>query len=194
MARKWECQNLLNCHLAISCSWIDYHTSSERGDSGVSADSKNFEIFHTNGYFQAYFWVALGSTKLHPQLGLSLSHFFSDIRLPYPHLKRIPRAFIWTQMLENIFSNKRARAWGNLYVGNPSYFLMLLKSGTGCEYPGEAGFSPINDWQSGEKWCTVTAGNRVVRLTNESDFTVLWNHRHGCQMATAKFLDCALRA
>ena len=122
MARKWECQNLLNCHLAISCSWIDYHTSSERGDSGVSADSKKFWIFHTNGYFQAYFWVALGSTKLHPQLGLSLSHFFSDIRLPYPHLKRIPRAFIWTQMLENIFSNKRARAWGNLYVGNPSYF------------------------------------------------------------------------
>ena len=121
MARKWECQNLLNCHLAISCSWIDYHTSSERGDSGVSADSKKFWIFHTNGYFQAYFWVALGSTKLHPQLGLSLSHFFSDIRLPYPHLKRIPRAFIWTQMLENIFSNKRARAWGNLYVGNPSY-------------------------------------------------------------------------
>ena len=131
MARKWECQNLLNCHLAISCSWIDNHTSSERGDSGVSADSKKFWIFHTNGYFQAYFWVALGSTKLHPQLGLSLSHFFSDIRLPYPHLKRIPRAFIWTQMLENIFSNKRARAWGNLYVGNPSYVENVQRCGGG---------------------------------------------------------------
>ena len=140
------------------------------------------------------FWVVPALTCPLQHFGLSLSHLLLDIMLPYPLLKRIPRPFIWPQWLEYILSNKRARAWGNLYVGNPSYFLMLLKSGTGCEYPGEAGFSPINDWQSGEKWCTVTAGNRVVRLTNESDFTVLWNHRHGCQMATAKFLDCALRA
>ena len=39
MARKWECQNLLPFHLANSWSWIDYHTSSERGDSVPSADS-----------------------------------------------------------------------------------------------------------------------------------------------------------
>ena len=27
-------------------------------------------------------------------------------------------------MLENIFSNKRTRAWGNLYVGNPKVVLI----------------------------------------------------------------------
>ena len=76
MIRKWECQNLLNYHMAIPWSRIGYHTSCEWGDSGLPADQKNFEFAFSNSYFQAYFWVALGSTKLHPHFGLSLSHFF----------------------------------------------------------------------------------------------------------------------
>ena len=52
-------------------------------------------------------------------------------------------------------------------------------SDAGCEYPGEAGFNPINDWEGGEKWCVVTTKTESKRLENESDFTVLWNHRHG---------------
>ena len=38
MARKIGLLNLFDCHFAISCSWVGYHTSSERGISGRSAD------------------------------------------------------------------------------------------------------------------------------------------------------------
>ena len=49
---------------------------------------------------------------------------------------------------------------------------------TGCEYPGESGFRPINDWRNGTKWCVVTTQTETKRLLeNESDFTVLWNQR-----------------
>ena len=67
-----------------------------------------------------------GLPKIQLHFGQSLSHFWSNIRLPYPQSKRIPRAFIWTQMLENILSNKRARAWGNLSVRRSSYFQISL--------------------------------------------------------------------
>ena len=48
-----------------------------------------------------------------------------------------------------------------------------------CNYPGEAGFSPINEWENGTKWCVVTTKSKTIRLENENDFTILWNQRHG---------------
>ena len=128
MARKWECQNYLNCHFAISWSWIGYHTSSERGDSGLSADFKNFEIFSKNSYFQACFWVVPALTNLALHFGLSLSHLLLDIRVSYPHLKGIFRAFRWAQLLEYIWCNYRARACVNFSVGSPSYTVVQLES------------------------------------------------------------------
>ena len=56
--------------------------------------------------------------------GLSFSHFLLDIRLLYPNLKRILRAFSWAQLLENIWWNNRARAWGNFWLKIPRYILV----------------------------------------------------------------------
>ena len=36
--------NLLDCHLVISQSSASYHTSSERGEAGLSADPKIFNV------------------------------------------------------------------------------------------------------------------------------------------------------
>ena len=54
--------NLLDCHLVISKSQASYHTSSERGESGLSADLKIFTIVYRIDILQAYFGVGLGSS------------------------------------------------------------------------------------------------------------------------------------
>ena len=77
-----KCLSLSVCHLAVFQSWTSYLTSSERGESGLSADKFFFEIYPANSYFQAYFWVVLGSTNLTPHFGLSLCDFLEDIKLP----------------------------------------------------------------------------------------------------------------
>ena len=51
MGRKKKCLNLMNCHLAISYSWVGYHTSFQRGESGLSADEKKLENFPSGMYF-----------------------------------------------------------------------------------------------------------------------------------------------
>ena len=89
MARKWECQNLLNYHLASFWSWKGYiipHLKEEVLGS---------ELIHSNSYLQAYFWVTLGSTKCRLHFGLSVSHLMEEGKLLYPIWKRIPRASIW---------------------------------------------------------------------------------------------------
>ena len=55
MARKQGHLNLSACHLAVSQSWASYHTSSERGDSGLSADVIFFEFFQANRYYLSMF-------------------------------------------------------------------------------------------------------------------------------------------
>ena len=40
LMRKRECSSLSGCHKAVSWSYPSYHTSSERGHSGLSADMK----------------------------------------------------------------------------------------------------------------------------------------------------------
>ena len=95
-----KCLSLTGCDMAVSQSWASYHTSSERGESELCADENLFEFFHTNSHYQAYFWVVSALIKVRLHFGLLLSHFLLDIQLPYPQLKRIPRASIWPQFLE----------------------------------------------------------------------------------------------
>ena len=45
VGKKQGMMNLLDCHMAISWSWACYHTSSERGISGLSADQKILNFF-----------------------------------------------------------------------------------------------------------------------------------------------------
>ena len=56
---KWEFQRLSACHLAVCWSWAGYHTSFERGDSGLPADMKIRTVIQLIGilwsYFE-YFW------------------------------------------------------------------------------------------------------------------------------------------
>ena len=97
MARKWECQNLLNCHLAISCSWIDYHTSSERGDSGVSADPKKFEFFIQMAIFKHIFELLWGLPNCthnwvcHSVTSSQISDYHTPIWRGYPELSYEPK-------------------------------------------------------------------------------------------------------
>ena len=65
-------------------------------------------------------------TKVILHLGLSLSHSWLDIKLLYPHLKRIVRTFIWPKLLEYICCNKRSRTWGNFLLNQPSYLLEAI--------------------------------------------------------------------
>ena len=66
-------------------------------------------------------WVVPMFDKVILHLGLSLSHSWLDIKLPYPNLKRGLRPFIWLQLLEYIWCHKRARVWGNFMLNQPSY-------------------------------------------------------------------------
>ena len=52
---KRECPSLSGCHLAVSWSWASYHTSSERGYSGLSADIKTRTIDQLIGILWSYF-------------------------------------------------------------------------------------------------------------------------------------------
>ena len=65
--------NLLGCHLAISQSWASYHTSSERGETGLVADSKILTNAQQINILQYYFWVVLWSSKWAQHLGLPQS-------------------------------------------------------------------------------------------------------------------------
>ena len=40
-----KCLSLSDCHLAVSQSWASYYTSSERGESELSADKKILNFF-----------------------------------------------------------------------------------------------------------------------------------------------------
>ena len=56
---KWEFPRLSAYHLAVSWSWTGYHTSFERGHSGLPADMKIRTVIQLIGilwsYFE-YFW------------------------------------------------------------------------------------------------------------------------------------------
>ena len=72
-------------------------------------------------FLTVFAWVEPAFTKVILHLGLSLSHSWSDIKLLYPNSKRRFRPFIWPQLLEYIWWHKRARAWGNFMLNQPSY-------------------------------------------------------------------------
>ena len=55
-----------------------------------------FTLPQTLGIILA-FCIVPALTKLAFHFGLSLSHYLSDMRLPYRHLKRVCRPFIWSQ-------------------------------------------------------------------------------------------------
>ena len=61
MAKKKGYLNLLNCHFVISLSSTSYYTSSERGESRLSADKKILDYFVIKTYFTSIF---LSSTEV----------------------------------------------------------------------------------------------------------------------------------
>ena len=52
---KWEFQRLSACHLAVCWSWAGYHTSFERGDSGLPADIRIRTMVQLIGILWSYF-------------------------------------------------------------------------------------------------------------------------------------------
>ena len=50
-----SCFNLSGCHLAVSQSWAGYHTSFERGDSGLPAGMKIRSVVQLIGILWSYF-------------------------------------------------------------------------------------------------------------------------------------------
>ena len=62
----WEnigCLHLPVCHLAICQSWAGYHTSSERGHSGLSADIRIMTMVLLIGILWSYFKNFWGLSK-----------------------------------------------------------------------------------------------------------------------------------
>ena len=59
-----ECPSLSTCHLAVSWNYASYHTSYERGHSGLPADIKISKIFQRIGIIWSYFGVHLGSENM----------------------------------------------------------------------------------------------------------------------------------
>ena len=55
VARNKGLLNLFYCHLAISWSWVGYHTSSERGISGLTANSNILNFFKQIAIFKHVF-------------------------------------------------------------------------------------------------------------------------------------------
>ena len=92
---KGEVSYLSACHLAVSLSWISYHTSFERGHTGLPADIKIRTIFQLIGILWLYFGVQLGSTNEAQHFGLSLCNSLEHIRLSYLRWKKTSIAFIW---------------------------------------------------------------------------------------------------
>ena len=109
-----KCLSLSGCHFAVSQSWASYHTLSERRESELPADQTFFEFLPITSYFLAYFWDVPTSAKLthnfvcHSVISCQISGYYT------------PRAFIWLQLLEYIWCNKGARAWGNFMLNSPS--------------------------------------------------------------------------
>ena len=52
---KLEFPRLSACHLAVCWSWVGYHTSFERGDSGLPADIKIRTVIQLIGILWSYF-------------------------------------------------------------------------------------------------------------------------------------------
>ena len=52
---KWEFPRLSAYHLAVSWSWTGYHTSFERGHSGLPADMKIRTVIQLIGILWSYF-------------------------------------------------------------------------------------------------------------------------------------------
>ena len=92
---KGEVSYLSACHLAVSLSWVSYHTSFERGHTGLPADIKIRTIVQLIGILWLYFGVQLGSTNEAQHFGLSLCNSLEHIRLSYLRWKKTSIAFIW---------------------------------------------------------------------------------------------------
>ena len=60
---NWEFQKLFACHLAVCWNWAGYHTSFERGDSGLPADIRIRTMVQLIGILWSYFDVHLGSAN-----------------------------------------------------------------------------------------------------------------------------------
>ena len=103
----------------------------------------------------------LALTNLAPHFGLSLSHFLSDIRLPYRHLKRIHRPFIWPQLLEYILSNKRARTGLYVYVLKPSYNWAAKFHGRNFD-DASLSFSRSDDSDQTTAFCTRSPDREIT--------------------------------
>ena len=91
---KQRLPQLSNCHLAVSLSYASYHTSSERGDSGLPADIKIRTNVQLIGFLWSYFGIHLGSNNHAQHFDLSLCNPLKHIRLPYTRWKGTFIAFI----------------------------------------------------------------------------------------------------
>ena len=120
MARNKGLLNLLDCHLAISWSWAGYHTSSERGISGLSADLKFLNFFKQIAIFKPYFWVVLASTRWPLHFGLSLCNLLEQIMLPYLKWKGIGIPSIWGIVAWSTTRGYRVTGWLYVYQNRPS--------------------------------------------------------------------------
>ena len=79
-----SCFSLSGCHLTVSQSWADYHTSFERGDSGLPADLKIKTIGQMIGILWSYFGMLLGWGCYEAQnFNPSLSNLLQYIWVPY---------------------------------------------------------------------------------------------------------------
>ena len=58
-----SCFSLSGCHMAVSQSWAGYHTSFERGESGLPADMKIRTIAQLIGILWSYFGMLWGLPK-----------------------------------------------------------------------------------------------------------------------------------
>ena len=59
-----SCFSLSGCHLAVSQNWAGYHTSFERGDSGLPADLKIRTVIQLIGILWSYFGMLRGLANI----------------------------------------------------------------------------------------------------------------------------------
>ena len=76
---------LLVCQMAVSMSWVCFHTSSERGHSGLPADMKIRTILELIGILWSYFGVRLGSANspLYSACHLAVSWNYASYHTSY---------------------------------------------------------------------------------------------------------------
>ena len=84
---------LLVCQLAVSMSWVCFHTSSERGHSGLPADMKIRTIVQLIGILWSYFGVYLGSASVAQSFGLSLCNPWGVDWSIITHMKKDIKSF-----------------------------------------------------------------------------------------------------